>query len=742
MSFKILLSLVCLSSSLSINAQLNKKVYRYGKGNELYSLVRSTSTTDIEVVSNKKFTDVQAYSPILHSPEYLFAAEDKQFGVINQDGDWVTSPQYDAAKSFSSSWLNNNFIFKKNNKWGITNYKNDILAPFQFENIEHYKEGILARKGPLIYAIDKTGKCKFGCNEDLVGNVSIDIAQAKMESFVKLADSVSSQNIQNIIQILDRLEGKEVKQLSLVEFSNYLKYLNQVNWCYYNIKENLSSKDQTYQVAHYNQSMFLLINFRFLSAIEGSMGIKLVILEYLNNCIEESTINTSDSYGDTVSAKDLESFNQLYIESLVDFAEYDLKYSGYNELGISQQKKVNLGEFVLNHHKLLKEVYADAFNSGKGTTQQRSKLFKIHDLLLNGDSFYSARYTTQEFLEATSMFFRLSEELKLETSKDNYINLVKLIEDLSYENVDIVSHIELVGWFSKLGQFDLIKKHHHHVLKTAFIKHESLISLLDVSTVNSDRLGCAIIANKLRIIAEARTDCYLWDKTKLAAEYGGLTSLAETAQKELKKCNRKQTYHSESKFNVHALFNVLPLLNRNREFNLSITGGDVLLEMNYKLINQKWDTGIDVESELGSKSVRLNYSGVRYLIGVYKLLMEDEDLRTYSGFRFRHQMRQYDPVNSLVFTSSGTNLGYSEFIPEMKTYDLLYGFVMLLPLNRLSIGLSAGIGGAYKSFKVNNPYYNNPDITIEHDLLNGRKPVRITPTFDLSFNIGFNLTKK
>ncbi len=742
MGKKVLFMFVLLGCFTVSFAQVNKNCYRFAKGDELYSLVKMTASLDQEVIVKKKFTDVQVYSPVLYTPNNLYASENNKFGIINQSGKWVASPEYEAAKSYAKSGGRNNIIFKKDGKWGITNQKNEVLTPFKYNNIEAYKEGVIARNGPLIYILNEDGSCKFGCNEDLMGNINIDIAPSKVKTFVELTDSVQKQNVQQIILILDQLGTKDISQLSLRDFTNYLKYLNQVNWCYHNLKKNLSPTDPTFKVAHYDQCMFLLINFRILSAIDHSMGMKMILLEYLEKCMSEEAFNVANSHGNTVGIEDLKSYNKFYVEALVDFSEVDLKYNGYHELGLKKGYKPNLGEFVLNRHLLLKKIYVRALNIEEGTKEQKMKLFGTHDLLLNGDSYNSSRYTAQEFLEATLLFFKVSEELGISHKKEDLEVIITMVEDLNDYDVKMETHIQLIENYNNIKQFNLIKEHHHDVIKNQFLSSGELIDLLNVSMANLDKLGCALIANKLQDKAILESNCYLWEKTLLAAEHGELPELTTKAEKEVRKCKRKQGFQKESNFNIHALINVLPILSKNREYSLYITGGSILLEGSYKIINQKWDTGIDVDSELGAKSVRLNYSGIRYSLGAYKLLVKDEDLKTYAGFKFRHQSRIYNPVNSLVFTSGGSNLGYSDFSATMRTYDVLYGFVMIIPINRLSIGMSAAIGGSYKLFKVDNDYYNNPDIVIEQDLLNGRKPIRITPTLDLSFNIGFNLTKK
>lgn len=61
-------------------------------------------------------------------------------GVVNQKGEFVIKPVYDAI------WLGekNYMIVQKNKKWGLLNLNGDILLPIRYDLIGEVKSGLVA----------------------------------------------------------------------------------------------------------------------------------------------------------------------------------------------------------------------------------------------------------------------------------------------------------------------------------------------------------------------------------------------------------------------------------------------------------------------------------------------------------------------------------------------------------------------------------------------------------------------
>ena len=59
-------------------------------------------------------------------------------GLVTTKGEWIIPPEYDQLYYFNNGLA----PAKKDGLWGVVNLKNEIITPFQFENVSLSIDGL------------------------------------------------------------------------------------------------------------------------------------------------------------------------------------------------------------------------------------------------------------------------------------------------------------------------------------------------------------------------------------------------------------------------------------------------------------------------------------------------------------------------------------------------------------------------------------------------------------------------
>lgn len=634
-------------------------------------------------------------------------------------------------RQFSPNHSEGLFNVRQNGKWGYIDTNNNIIIPFQYEYAStFYLDSAEVTLNGIDFFIDKKGRCIKNCPDELntssVSNLSDQTANYEY---------AINEMMQLYVDDYDKYAGDEFKKRENQMYDRVADKMIQVI--------NYGSADQKRVMSY----MYFLILYN------RAKNEKFVSLAnpYLQKARKFSEPYTASDFPIKFVYKGnnrqytYENYQGSFASYMVLLAECEYLTKAPNatndirraiQLTDNPFQKTVMTGYLIDYKQQLKEYDQEILNVSSDLLAQYLKLNENERYRMDTLKLWSGNEPAAVEAGFTE---RSSEKIPLQF----YVS--------GYQNYQTLGRTESAEYFMKKAY-----EGGHEETEFLYSYAALLKSKGDLTTANkiADKLAIRTSASDcgaLQRIAELYASL---DNMNAAKEYKTKADdCSAEALKAQKKAEKQRNRSSSSSYSydrvnggIYMGIDVLPLCRidgtkRDFGFKVDLIGRHIGHEFGYSIQNNNrdnlWDLSSNPDIDAGAnEKVYWNGYVAMYSLKFYK---EDDESAFFFGPTFRYRYKDFGKMDTTIVSTDFTNVQFVPFHPIETQYELLLNYGVQTVKPGFAGEFYFGIGPKYSVFKEDSPYYNSPDWTINHSMLEYRKSSRWGLGMRMGFTIGIKI---
>lgn len=644
---------------------------------------------------------------------------------------WFEIFNYSDHRLFSPNYSQGVFNVRQNGKWGYIDLSNNIVIPFQYEYAStFYLDSAEVTLNGIDFFIDTKGRCIKNCPDDLnsksLANVSDQTANYEY---------AINESMQLYVDDYDKYAGEEYKKRENEMYERVQDEMVQV--LNYGTPEQKKVMGYMYFILCFNRGK----NEKFAA----------ISLPYLQKARKYAEMYSASDFPIKFTYKGngrqytYESYQSSYASYMALLAECEYLTKTPNatadikkaiQITTNPFQKAVISGYLIDYKQQIKEYDQEILDASNDLLSQYLKLNENERYRMDTLKLWSGNEPAAVEAGFTS---RSTEKVPVQF----YVT--------GYQNYMLLGRTESAQYFMKKAY-----EGGHEETEFLYSYAALLKSKNDLTTANK-------IADKLAIRASA-SDCAALQR--IAELYSSLDNMAaakeykskadacsEDAMKAQKKAERQNNRSSSSSYSydrvnggIYFGVDVLPLCRidgskRDFGFKVDLIGRHIGHEFGYSIQNNNrdnlWDLSTNPDVEDGAnEEVRWDGYVAMYSLKFYK---EDDESAFFFGPTFRYRYKDFGAMDTTIISTDFTNVQYVPFHPIETQYELLLNYGVQTVKPGFAGEFYFGIGPKYSVFKEDSPYYNSPDWTVNHSMLEYRKPSRWGLGMRVGFTIGFKI---